>query len=508
MKFTTLLAFVAAVNAKFPSGKIFAPYALYDDFSTDVVNSVKSTGVKFYRLAFVDILKSNGKLVFNSQDLNSKVAQVKKIRDNGGDIIISFGGALPDGTQDEIAGQIADVNALVKAYQSVIDLYQPPSIDFDIEAGTVTDEVMKRRNDAIKILKQNNQDLHISLTVAVGTNGLVEGTTGITAVRAAAAQNVPIDVVNIMAMDYGASTPNGDTKMGDYAISAAKGTHDQLKALNFPASIGITPMIGKNDQQNLVFSLDNAKQVVDFANSVDYISLLSFWGLQRDVKFAANAQCNLAASSCVVQNDFDFTKVFNQFNCPDGLVQQGSGGGKVKVTTTANDATTTQAATTTKADIKTTTAAQTTTAVQTTTNQPVVNTTDKPKATETVPPTYPTTTAGGSTANFGYNPNTVPQITTNNIPKATSTNYGGSIPKPAYGGPLPQVTGDIPKSGYGNPAPQVSDIPKAASESCDESQTTASADLAVATGYGNIVSGASSARFLAIPFIALSVLLL
>ncbi|KAJ3276379.1 hypothetical protein HDV01_005002 [Terramyces sp. JEL0728] len=501
MKFATFLALLTAVNAKFPTGKIFAPYVLDENNSLDYVNTIKTTGVKYYRLAFVDITISNGKIVFNHAAIDSKVAEVKDIRQNGGDIIISFGGALPGNTLDEIAGQIADVKDLAKAYQSVIDLYTPASIDFDIESGTITDAVMQHRNEAIKILKKNNPDLHISLTVAVGTSGLVEGTTGISAVRAAAKQNTPIDVVNIMAMDYGSSTPNGDTKMGEYAISAAKGTRDQLKDLNFPASIGITPMIGKNDQQNLIFSLDNAKEVVDFANSVDYVTMLSFWGLQRDIKFKANDNCNLAGSSCIVQNDLDFTNAFSKFNCPDGIAQPGTGG-KVEVTSTVSPTTTAAP----------TTAVPTTTVAATTTKgtEPQQTTDASKQTTNGVPPStttngaansLPTTSGNGSTANLGYNPNDVPQVTTNQLPQATG--YGGDLPKPAYVGPqVTGYTGDIPKSGYGN-----GDLPKAQSQGCDES-TSAAADLAVATGYGNIVSGASTAQMLAIPFIAISMLLL
>ena len=61
--------------------------------------------------------------------------RIERLRARGGDIIIAFGGAA--GT--ELAAACADENALVAAYQSVIDRYAPRALDFDIEGAALAD---------------------------------------------------------------------------------------------------------------------------------------------------------------------------------------------------------------------------------------------------------------------------------------------------------------------------------------------------------------------------------
>lgn len=70
---------------------------------------------------------------------------------------------------------------------------------------------------------------------------------------------VRIDLVNMMAMDYGSSLA-GD--MGQEAIEAAQSTLTQVQA-GWPgdtyANIGVTPMTGQNDDSAEVFSEADAE---------------------------------------------------------------------------------------------------------------------------------------------------------------------------------------------------------------------------------------------------------
>jgi chitinase len=66
-----------------------------------------------------------------------------------------------------------DVNKLVNKYQAVIDKYALTYIDIDIEGSAVGNkQSVDRRSQALKIIKERNQNLILSYTVATTPNGL------------------------------------------------------------------------------------------------------------------------------------------------------------------------------------------------------------------------------------------------------------------------------------------------------------------------------------------------
>jgi hypothetical protein len=82
-----------------------------------------------------------------------------------------------------------------------------------------------------------------------------------------------------MAMDY----YEGDIEMGNAAISAAENTLNQMGAVNGSysyANVGITPMIGVNDDGS-TFTLADASSVASWASS-NGIGRLAFWSVDRD----------------------------------------------------------------------------------------------------------------------------------------------------------------------------------------------------------------------------------
>ena len=87
-------------------------------------------------------------------------------------------------------------------------------------------------------------------------------------VRSAKDAGVDVDLVNIMAMDYGRAAQD----YGDLAIQAVKSTKDQIRSIygNSDAAafkmVGVTPMLGKNDDQG-TFAQSDARDLVAFANS-------------------------------------------------------------------------------------------------------------------------------------------------------------------------------------------------------------------------------------------------
>ncbi|KAL2919707.1 hypothetical protein HK105_200621 [Polyrhizophydium stewartii] len=277
----------------------------------DISSAASQIDTKHFTLAFITAdtagKASWGGVVPLAQGFYKQA--IDDVRKKGGDVIVSFGGA----NGQELA--LASSNDLVAEYTSVIDTYRLSRVDFDIEGIALTDMTANtRRAQALASIKRQPKykDLVISYTLPVLPSGLTRDCLAL--LKNAADNKLVIDVVNIMAMDYGsAEAPNGDTQMGRYAIAAAQQTYKQVRRIFPQATIGVTPMIGKNDVVGEVFTLDNAKQLVEFARKNAWISYLSFWSINRDTNVYSDA---LYASSQITQNLFDFSRIFGRYEAP------------------------------------------------------------------------------------------------------------------------------------------------------------------------------------------------
>src|SRR5436305_1658752 len=128
--------------------------------------------------------------------------------------------------------------------------------------------------------------------------------------QAARSNGTRIDVVNIMTMDYGGAVSD----MGAAAISAAKGTlsaaRGEWSTFGY-ANLGITPMIGQNDQSGEVFTLNNARDLLSFANA-NGAGRLAFWSVGRAQPCPGGAGGGASPNcSSIAQNSLDFTNIFN-----------------------------------------------------------------------------------------------------------------------------------------------------------------------------------------------------
>jgi hypothetical protein len=211
-------------------------------------------------------------------------ADLATLRQRGGDVVPSFGGAAGS----ELATRITDVTALKNAYERVIRAYGVTHLDFDIEGAAVGDRTsIDRRSQAIHLVQQDYPGVEVSLTLPVLTNGLDPN--GVYVVRSAHDHGVDIGVVNIMAMDYYNGVYN--PPMGDYAVSAATGTFHQLAGIYGSSlteaqlwhKIGVTPMIGLNDdtRDHEFFTTQDANQLLQFAQ-LHGLGGLSMWSLNRE----------------------------------------------------------------------------------------------------------------------------------------------------------------------------------------------------------------------------------
>jgi hypothetical protein len=138
-------------------------------------------------------------------------------------------------------------------------------------------------------------------------------------VRAAINNGVRVGVVNVMAMDYFDSSLSYKGRMGDYAIRAARATHAQLARL-YPGRssaalwrmIGVTPMLGVNDDPKEVFTTQNAKQLTAFAKQ-QHIGRLAMWSANRDHPCPGTPQASNDCSGLAAP-DWAFSKIFRAFS--------------------------------------------------------------------------------------------------------------------------------------------------------------------------------------------------
>ena len=182
--------------------------------------------------------------------------RIVRLRERGGDVVISFGGAI----NDELAITCTDTAALVEAYRSVIERYHVTVLDFDIEGSAISDGAAnERRAEALAKVQQDirasGSELDLWLTLPVSPGGLTPEAVAL--VDATLAGGVDLAGVNVMTMNYGGSRQPGQG-MHAATVSALEATWRQvdgayrrtgvqLTAAAVWAKIGATPMIGQND---------------------------------------------------------------------------------------------------------------------------------------------------------------------------------------------------------------------------------------------------------------------
>jgi Ricin-type beta-trefoil lectin domain-like/Glycosyl hydrolases family 18 len=265
------------VAGNFPS-RFAAPYVeTWND--NNLANIANATGHKFYTLAFIINGGGTCNPTWNGDTSltgNKYGSYISSLRNLGGDVIVSFGGA--DGT--ELGRACGSVSSLQAAYQKVINQFHLTWIDLDIESGAESDSTsVDRRNKALKNLQAANPSLRVSYTLAVDRSGLPSADVNL--LKNAKSNGVRVDVVNIMAMDYGPCYSD----MGQAAIDAASATRSQLSSIGLSAKVGVTPMIGTNDVPCEKFTTTNSQQLVNYAQANSYIRLLAFWALGSDSNY-------------------------------------------------------------------------------------------------------------------------------------------------------------------------------------------------------------------------------
>jgi hypothetical protein len=290
-------------------GFAVAPYVDMTNNQEGMLDQAAQAGLKAFTAAFVigsgcTPIWGDTLPVTNDPTVT---ADITRAESEGAQPIVSFGGEAGI----ELAQSCPNLSQLVAAYQSVINTLHVNHIDFDIEGAAIADTATNNlRFQAINQLEANNPGLVVSVTIPTFPTG--PDSNGQAFLQQAAQDGTRINVVNVMAMDYYGGFDPGN--MGTYAVEAAQDTLSFLQTV-FPGAtysmVGVTPMIGQNDDPAEVFSEANAQTLVSFAKQ-NHLGRLAFWSVDRDQPCSGSVS-GLPQCSEISQQPLDFTNIFDQY---------------------------------------------------------------------------------------------------------------------------------------------------------------------------------------------------
>ena len=191
---------------------------------------------------------------------------------------------------------------------------QLSGFDFDIEASQTEEQI----NQLIQRVKQAQKiypNLRFSFTLP--TLAIVDkpalGAIGLTVMQAI--KNAELDdyYINLMVMDYGVSSTDacvlGADARCDMGTSAIQAAMNLNRYFGVPFDhIELTPMIGGNDTEDEVFTLNDIATMTLFAQK-NHLAGVHFWSLDRDVDCPpgpASPDCNSYGKAGL----FGFTNAF------------------------------------------------------------------------------------------------------------------------------------------------------------------------------------------------------
>jgi chitinase len=255
-----------------------------------------------------------------SLDLDARAAQ---LRSQGGTVMISYGGQA----NTELAVDCTDPTKLQQAYLEPIHRYHAKAIDLDIEGSNLADTAANaRRATAIaavqKELAKEKKPVKVWMTLPVSTSGLTAE--GIAAVQAMLKAGVKLEGVNAMTMDFGPGEGAAHDMTGtiERALVATQAQVQTLwRAAGLPSSaaatwghIGVTPMLGVNDETAQRFTTKDAHELAKFVKQRG-IPRVSAWSLNRDQQCGgAFARVGELSNTCsgVEQKPLEFTRIFGE----------------------------------------------------------------------------------------------------------------------------------------------------------------------------------------------------
>jgi chitinase len=291
-------AAVAGHGHRLVPRQVYAPY--FETWTKDSIAAVaRASGAQYLTLAFLQTpTRGSCSVAWNGDPKrlvgpgDPYVAQIRKLRAMGGDVVPSFGGYSADQDGTEIADSCHSVAKIARAYEKVVTTYHVTRLDMDVEARSLGNAAgITRRSEAIKMLQvwaaRTHRTVQIVFTIGVEPSGLPGNNLNV--VKNAARHGVRF-TVNIMAFDYYIKASKTGIEMGTAAVKALRATHVQLARL-YPrlrqsrlwALEGITLLPGIDDypKKTEVTYLADASKVESFA-AAHRLPEISIWAIQRD----------------------------------------------------------------------------------------------------------------------------------------------------------------------------------------------------------------------------------
>ncbi|KJK43230.1 carbohydrate-binding protein [Lentzea aerocolonigenes] len=288
-----------------PGSARVAPYIDITMPSPSLVDVANATGQKVFTLAFALGSSSGcspawgGTVALKDSRI---INDVNALKARGGSVIVATGGAM--GPYLEHVCSTAD--ALYNAYVATLDAVGSNSIDVDVEA-TIPQAIV---NTALKRL-QDTRGTTVSYTMRIQGQDYGMDPYSVDVLKDAAAKGVNV-LVNPMLMNFG-YTGN----WGDAMVAASNATLGQMRAIwpsksdaQLKASLGLTPMIGRNDTGMTTTQAD-ARKVVDYAKA-NHVGRIAFWSAGRDNGSCAGGGVSPTCSG-ISQSTWEFTNMFKAY---------------------------------------------------------------------------------------------------------------------------------------------------------------------------------------------------
>ncbi len=247
------------------------------------------------------------------QGLQEKLPDARTFVGAGGQLLVSYGGA--EGTYAEIACR--DDNQLFNLMEKLMVDSGTRHFDFDIEGEQLKNtEGTARRNRVLVRLQAKYPDFKVTFTLPGWLRGV--DTNSMNLLTTAVAAGVRIEKINVMAMSFGVEnlrTMVTPSTVGQAVVMTLTASVSQFMTIfrsktqaQVYAMMGVTPMIGKNDDGS-TFTLDDARQVANFVKA-NGIGQISYWSFQRDRAQSNGNSNDINDYSGVAQSDYQFHTIF------------------------------------------------------------------------------------------------------------------------------------------------------------------------------------------------------